>query len=521
MGNDFILINGSEPDGQEERDQEDKSQDRSQENRSQTGQSPYGYYQAGQGGGQPYQRQSYYQTPPTPPRPPVNKKKSSGLGRKMTAVIAGGLVFGLVAGVAFQGVNVLGDHFFGKEGSGQEVGTVSMIPAEDETEKSDDTAATDKRSSVLMPVGTTSVADVAKNTMPSVVAITSISVQEIPTFDFFGWGGGGTQEYEGESSGSGIIVGENDTELLIATNNHVVEGAKTLSVCFMGAETGKVEPSTDIASEQGPNGVGEQMVGADTENAVAAQIKGTDVENDLAVIAVKKDEIPQETMKEIKIAQLGSSDDLVVGEQVVAIGNALGYGQSVTSGYVSALDRYVQDMTTPCIQTDAAINPGNSGGALLNMSGQVIGINSAKLADNAVEGMGYAIPISTAMPILDDLMSRETREKVDDDKASYIGISCKDVSAEISQMYGMPTGVFVSELTEGGPAEKAGILPNDIVTSLDGTKMSSTEELIGRLEYYAAGETVEVVVQRAEGGQYKEHTISVTLGNRKDMKGVE
>lgn len=508
MGNDFILINGSDADGQENREQENKSQ---------TGQSPYGYYQAGQGNGQSYQQQSYYQTPPTPPRPPVNKrKKSSGLGRKMTAVIAGGLVFGLVAGVAFQGVNVLGDHFFGKEGSDQEVGTVSMVPSDEGTEKQDD-KVTDKSTATVMPVGTTSVADVAKNTMPSVVAITSISVQEIPTYDFFGWGGG-TQQYEGESSGSGIIVGENDTELLIATNNHVVEGAKTLSVCFMGAETGKVEQSTDVDAAQGQNGAEEQLGGADTENAVAAQIKGTDVENDLAVIAVKKDEIPQETMKEIKIAQLGSSDDLVVGEQVVAIGNALGYGQSVTSGYVSALDRYVQDMTTPCIQTDAAINPGNSGGALLNMSGQVIGINSAKLADNAVEGMGYAIPISTAMPILDDLMSRETREKVDDSKASYIGISCKDVSAEISQMYGMPTGVFVSELTKGGPAEKAGILPNDIITSLDGTKLSSTEELIGQLEYYAAGETVEVVIQRAEGGQYKEQTISVTLGNKKDME---
>lgn len=514
MGNDFILIDGS--DGQENRGQQDGMQEnRMQGDRTQMRQ-PYGYYQTGQENGPAYQKQ-YRQPNPQDPSFNKSKKNGSGLGRKVTAVIAGGLVFGLVAGVAFQGVNVVGDLFFEQKTSGQEVGTVSMIPSDEGAEKENDTV-TNKSQATVMPVGTTSVADVAKNTMPSVVAITSISVQEIPTFDFFGWGGGQTQKYEGESSGSGIIVGENDSELLIATNNHVVEGANTLSVCFMGEETDKTAVQADQTSEQPQNGQGEQLAGADTENVVSAQIKGTDAENDLAVIAVKKSEIPQETMSEIKIAQLGSSDELIVGEQVVAIGNALGYGQSVTSGYVSALDRYVEDMTTPCIQTDAAINPGNSGGALLNMSGQVIGINSAKLADNAVEGMGYAIPISTAMPILDDLMSRETREKVDEGSASYIGISCKDVSAEISQMYGMPTGVFVSEVTENGPAQQAGILPNDIITSLDGTKISSTEELTGQLEYYAAGENVEVVIQRAEGGQYKEQTISVTLGNKKDME---
>ncbi len=504
MGNDFILIGGS--DESEEKEQAGVSYTPTPQE-SYTGQQRYEYYQAGRKEEQPYQQ---------PPKPPIDKKKNkgSGLGKKMTAVIAGGLVFGLVAGVAFQGVNVVSDHFFGQNG-GQAVGTVTMTPADDGDKKSN--ATENRNQAAAMPVGTTSVADVAKNTMPSVVAITSVSIQEIPTFDFFGWGGQ-TQEYEGQGSGSGIIVGENDTELLIATNNHVVEGAKTLSVCFMGDEVNDSSASAEgIAADQTQGGNGSQL-GADTANAVSAQIKGTDVENDLAVIAVKKEEIPQETLGQIKIAQLGSSEDLVVGEQVVAIGNALGYGQSVTSGYVSALDRYVEDMTTPCIQTDAAINPGNSGGALLNMSGQVIGINSAKLADNAVEGMGYAIPISTAMPILDDLMSRVTREKVDENKASYIGISCKDVSAEISQMYGMPTGVFVAEVTKGGPAEQAGILSNDIITSLDGAKISTTEELTSQLEYYAAGETVEVTLHRAEGGQYKEQKISVTLGNKKDMK---
>lgn len=424
------------------------------------------------------------------------------------AVIAGGLVFGLVAGVAFQGVNLAGNYFFGEGNSNQQVGTVGMVPSLEDKSESKSDKDTDSGKNSVVPMGTTTVADVAKNTMPSVVAITSISVQEIPTFDFFGWGGGGTQQYEGESSGSGIIVGENDTELLIATNNHVVDGAKTLSVCFQ-------EEKREQQAENIQNTSEENQGGADTENAVAAQIKGTDAENDLAVIAVEKADIPEETLGEIKIAQLGSSDDLVVGEQVVAIGNALGFGQSVTSGYVSALDRYVDNMTTPCIQTDAAINPGNSGGALLNMSGQVIGINSAKLAENDVEGMGYAIPISTAMPILEDLM---TREKVAEGDASYIGITCNDVSAEFSQMYKVSNGAFVVSVEENGPAAKAGILPNDIITSLAGKRVSTSEELIDQLQYHAAGETVEVVVQRAESGQFKEYTISVELGNRKDMK---
>lgn len=448
-------------------------------------------------------------------KPPFKKKSSgNGVGNKVMAVIAGGLVFGLVAGVAFQGVNLAGNYFFGEGSSNQQVGTVSMAPSiEDQSGTKSDA---DSSKNNVVPMTTSTVADVAKNTMPSVVAITSISVQEIPNFNFFGWGGGGTQQYEGESSGSGIIVGENENELLIATNNHVVEGAQTLSVCFQDQQDQKdVQGAENVQKESVQNTSEENQGGADTENAVAAQIKGTDAENDLAVIAVKKTDIPEATLSEIKIAQLGSSDDLVVGEQVVAIGNALGFGQSVTSGYVSALDRYIDNMTTPCIQTDAAINPGNSGGALLNMSGQVIGINSAKLAENEVEGMGYAIPISTAMPILEDLM---TREKVAEGDASYLGITCNDVSAEFSHMYGVSNGVFVVKVEENGPAAKAGILPNDIITSVAGKRVSTSEELTGQLEYHAAGETIEVVVQRAESGQFQEHTISVELGNRKDMK---
>lgn len=517
MANDFIMLDGSSDSNSGEQAQSTYTPQGNYTSMGNGTQGQYNrYYQMGQGG-------------PSMNKPPHGKKnKGSGLGKKVVALVAGGLVFGLVAGVAFQGVNLAGNYLFGEEPSNQQVGTVSMTPVEDQSETKKDSSKDTKNT--VVPVGTATVADVAKNTMPSVVAITSISVQEIPSYNFWGWGWGGeTQEYEGESSGSGIIVGENETELLIATNNHVVEGAKTLTVCFLDEDKSQKAEGTETEGNAGAESQGEADAGsavgrmvpngesqdeADAENAVAAEIKGTDAENDLAVIAVKKADIPQDILSQIKIAQLGNSDELVVGEQVVAIGNALGFGQSVTSGYVSALDRYIDDMTTPCIQTDAAINPGNSGGALLNMSGQVIGINSAKLAENSVEGMGYAIPISTAMPILDDLM---TREKVDESKASYLGISCKEVTAELSQ-YGVPEGVFVAEITENGPAAKAGILPNDIITSLGGTKVSTPDELTGQLEYHAAGENVEVVIQRVEGGQYQEHKITVELGNRKDMK---
>ena len=306
---------------------------------------------------------------------------------------------------------------------------------------------------------------------------------------------------------------------MIATNNHVVEGAKNLSVSFYGDEI----DASALNSQSAQYGQNMEEVAQEyAKNSVSAQIKGTDADNDLAVIAVQKTDVPDDTMEQIKIASMGSSNDLVVGEQVVAIGNALGYGQSVTSGYVSALDRTIDtdgsSTASGLIQTDAAINPGNSGGALLNMNGEVIGINSAKFADETVEGMGFAIPVATAQPILDDLMSRETRSKVSEDKAAYIGISCKEVSAEVSQMYGIPTGVFVAEVTKGGPAEAAGIQSGDIVTKIDGTKITSYSELTEQLAYYAAGETIDFVVQRADGGEYKDVTVTVTLGSKKDAQ---
>ena len=357
----------------------------------------------------------------------------------------------------------------------------------------------------------------------SSTAITSVSIQEIPNyFRAFGFGYGDTQQYSSEGSGSGIIVGENDDELLIATNNHVVSGATTLTVCFAGSDVVGAEEETQAIASSSDSSFSENTGSegdADVENAVSAKIKGTDEENDLAVIAVEKSDIPEETMKEIKIAQLGSSDDLVVGEQVVAIGNALGYGQSVTSGWVSALNRDISTEDSEAsglIQTDAAINPGNSGGALLNMSGEVIGINAAKYADSQVEGMGYAIPISRAKPILEDLMNRQTREKVSAEEKGYLGVVLSNLTTEAIQMYDMPEGAFVRGVEEKSPAEKGGICKGDIIVKFDGQSVTSGDDLLEKLQYYKSGEKIEAVVARATDGEYQESTVEITLGSRSE-----
>ena len=338
------------------------------------------------------------------------------------------------------------------------------------------------------------VAEVAQNAMPSLVTISTMSVEEMRNFF------GGTQQYEVEGAGTGVIVGENDTELLIATNYHVVEGARSLSVGFID------------------------------EESVEAEVKGTDVDNDLAVVAVKLADIPDDTMNQIKIATIGDSDDMKLGDQVVAIGNALGYGQSVTSGYISALDRDLtlsyEDGTTidstGLIQTDAAINSGNSGGALLNMKGELIGINEAKSSSASngasVDNIGFAIPIDKAQSSLQDMMNQKTREKVDEDQASYLGIQGSDVSAEVSELYGVPSGVVVADVVEDGPAANAGMQKGDIITELDGRTISSMSQLQQTLQYYAAGEKVDVVVQRSDNGAYQEKTLSVTLGSATDMQ---
>lgn len=439
-----------------------------------------------------------------PPKKPRKKRDFSGnnsFGKKAATAVALAVIFGLVAGVVFQGVNIAADKYRGNDSSTTIGKTETVTGTEDSTDSS---SADSTVKDIVAESGT--VAGVAQATMSSIVAITSVSVQEIPSF--FGYG---TRQYQSAGSGSGIIVGENDSELLIATNNHVVSGATTLTVCFAGSDVVGAEEETQAMASSSDGD-------ADVDNAVSAKIKGTDEENDLAVVAVEKSDIPDETMEEIKIAQMGSSDDLVVGEQVVAIGNALGYGQSVTSGWISALNRSISTEdgeASGLIQTDAAINPGNSGGALLNMNGEVIGINAAKYADSQVEGMGYAIPISKAEPILEELMNRETRDKVEDSsKVGYMGVKAADLTTEAIQMYNMPAGAFITEVTEGGAADNAGVKKGDIIVKLDGQKVSGKDDLVDKLQYYEVGETIEVVISRANSGEYKEQTVEVTLGSK-------
>ena len=326
----------------------------------------------------------------------------------------------------------------------------------------------------------TDIAQVASNVMPSVVSITNLTVQEVQNFFF-----GGTTVQEYESSGSGIIVGQNDTELLIVSNNHVVQGSSSLTVSFVDGKS------------------------------VEAQIKGTDSDIDLAIIAVPLSSIESETMDAIKVATLGDSDALVVGEPTIAIGNALGYGQSVTTGIVSALNRQIEGFDAELIQTDAAINPGNSGGALLNGKGEVIGINTVKVNADAVEGMGYAIPISDVNDIINDLMNRETKTKVAEAQRGALGISGVTVDETTSQLYSMPQGVHVSELIKGGAAEKAGIPKGCIIVKFDNIKIKDMESLTEQLEYYKAGETVEITAKvPSESGEYVEKTYEVTLSKR-------
>ena len=433
--------------------------------------------------------------------PPVrNKKETDSFGKKAGTTVALAVLFGLVASAVFLSVSFVADKYLKTDEKSTHLETTQSVvgTATDDGSDGDIGAATESEN------GT--VASVAQASMPSVVAITTVSVQEIPSF--FGYG---SRQYKSAATGSGIIVGDNDEELLIATNNHVVDGASTLSVCFMGNDVVNAETETENADDTGD---------LNLEDAVSARIKGTDSDNDLAVIAVQKADIPEDTLSEIKIAQIGSSEDLVVGQQVVAIGNALGYGQSVTSGWISALNRTIptEDGTSSSglIQTDAAINPGNSGGALLNMKGELIGINSAKYADSTVEGMGYAIPISRAKPILEELMNRQTREKVSNEEKGYLGVVLSNLTTEAIQMYDMPEGAFVRGVEEKSPAEKGGICKGDIIVKFDGQSVTSGDDLLKKLQYYKAGEKIEAVVARATDGEYQESTVEITLGSRSE-----
>ena len=433
--------------------------------------------------------------------PPVrNKKETDSFGKKAGTTVALAVLFGLVASAVFLSVSFVADKYLKTDEKSTHLETTQSVAGT----ATDD--GTDGDMGTAVESGNGTVASVAQASMPSVVAITTVSVQEIPSF--FGYG---SRQYKSAATGSGIIVGDNDEELLIATNNHVVDGASTLSVCFMGNDVVNAETETENADDTGD---------LNLEDAVSARIKGTDSDNDLAVIAVQKADIPEDTLSEIKIAQIGSSEDLVVGQQVVAIGNALGYGQSVTSGWISALNRTIstEDGTSSSglIQTDAAINPGNSGGALLNMKGELIGINSAKYADRTVEGMGYAIPISRAKPILEELMNRQTREKVSNEEKGYLGVVLSNLTTEAIQMYDMPEGAFIRGVEEKSPAEKGGICKGDIIVKFDGQSVTSGDDLLKKLQYYKSGEKIEAVVARATDGEYQESTVEITLGSRSE-----
>lgn len=439
------------------------------------------YQQSGPAQGNPYPngvyQEHFYQTQSAKKEKKKKEHKPGGFGVKIAKCAALALVFGLVSGVVFEGVHLASNEIFGETGSQTQNAAGSVLTQSDSNGKVQATAT----SSTYVA---TDVSDIVEAVMPSIVAITNVSETEYQSF----WGG--RQKYESTSCGSGIIVSQDEDYLYIATNNHVVEGANSLTVNFSDDST------------------------------VSAEVKGTDPSTDLAVIRVARSSIEAETMSNIKVATLGSSDNLKVGEASIAIGNALGYGQSVTTGCISALNREVSisdsqsntNYTAELIQTDAAINPGNSGGALLNATGEVIGINSVKYSDTDVEGIGYAIPISTAMPIIEDLI---TKEKVDESDSAYLGIAGVDVTSDVSHNYNMPTGVYVAQVTSGSAAEQAGIQKGDIITSFDGKEVSSMEDLSMKLQYYKAGTTVDVTVQRASNGEYVEQTISVTLGKKK------
>ena len=420
-----------------------------------------------------YSNASFQEVPPRKEKKRKEKKKSGGFFKKALVSVSLGVLFGLFAGAGFFAVQRFGDM---------------LMPQEvvEEKEEVEDVLADNTIQNPIsvntnsITVIETDVTNVAEKVMPAMVSIVN---KYTITSSFFGQ----TFSEDQASSGSGIIVGETDTELLIVSNNHVVADAETLEITFIDGSVAE------------------------------AHIKGLDSGMDLAVIAVKLDQISPETMDAITIATLGNSDDLKLGEPVVAIGNALGYGQSVTDGIVSALNRELtldDGSKGTFVQTNAAINPGNSGGALLNMNGEVIGINSNKIGGTAIEGMGYAIPISSANPIIADLMERQTRSKVAEDQIGYMGIAPQEVTEQISQMFNMPIGIYVQSVENGSAAEKAGLKAGDIITKFDGESITSYAELQSVLQYYAVGDDAKLTIQRPENGQYTEHEIQITLGAR-------
>ena len=401
---------------------------------------------------------------------------------KAVAVTGLALMFGVVSSATFLTTNYVGTKVL-------KLGTTQKSTSTTSTSAVTSNASLTKTSSVV----TSDVSSVVENVMPSIVSITNMSVQEVQNYF------GGTSKQESESAGTGIIISQNDSELLVVTNNHVVAGSDTLTVTFADG------------------------------NSVEANIKGTDSEYDVAVVAVPLDSISEDTKKAISVATLGDSTELKVGEPAIAIGNALGYGQSVTTGVISALNRSVSetDQTTgettessvKLIQTDAAINPGNSGGALVNASGEVIGINSSKLVGDSVEGVGYAIPISDVSDLIENLMNQETKTKVAEADQGAIGIKGMSVSTEYSQQLNMPEGVYASEVTKGGGAEKAGMTRGCIITGINGTTVSSMDDLQEQLQYYAKGDEVALTIQVPQSnGEYQEQSVTVILGAKQTSK---
>ncbi len=435
---------------------------------------------------EPEPQKEPYQEPYQEPKPRRQSRRERRGGRRRRPFLRA-LLCGIICGVVILAFLLAGFAIGGRmlpENSRSITVNTNDENLAASSETADSSETTDAEEAETASAGQYTVAQIAENCGSSVVAITNMSVQEVMTMF-------GTFEQESEGEGSGVIVGLTDDELLIATNYHVVEEASELSVCFFDSE----------------------------DSVYSAQVKGTDQNNDLAVVSVAVSDMDADVLDRISIATMGNSDSMKVGDEVVAIGNALGLGQSVTAGIVSAIDREVtiDDYTANLIQTDAAINPGNSGGALFNMNGELIGINNAKFASDTIEGMGYAIPMSTAQPIIETLMSQETRERLDSDYG-WLNISGQDVSSDMTSSYGMPTGIYVTDVAEDGAAANAGIQTGDIITALDGISLTSIETLRERLHYYKAGESVEVTVERNEGNGYEPVNLVVELDNASDYE---
>ncbi len=440
--------------------------------------SNYQYYE--------YQENGNYSNPYTQTTPPKKPKKSDGFVGKAGKAVAIGLIFGLAAGVTFNGTNYVANRAFGVEqASEQKEKNIEKAEEASETatqlSQSENGAIDSTATSVATTV--TDVSDVVNNVMPAVVQVTCISITEYR--NWFGQVG----SYESEGAGSGVIIAQDDDYIYIATNNHVVSGARQLTVTFSD------------------------------ETAIEGELQGTDADSDLAVVRVKVADISADTLAKIRVATLGSSDDVKVGESAIVIGNALGYGQSVTTGVISALSREVKlqaedgtPITNKLIQTDAAVNPGNSGGALLNMKGEVIGIVSAKYSDTTVEGMGYAIPITDANTILTQLMNGQS---VVHDSAegngAYLGVSGVDVDAITAQQYHMPTGVYVSRVIKGSGAEAAGIQKGDVIVGFNNRTVTSMSDLQKQLAELMPGDEVNVTIAREGNNGYDEISLSVTL----------